>query len=229
MNSLYSLYPMKHMACVTKGVAALPILLGLLAAESSAAITVYNNRSNFETALASMSASTQRFDENFGSFTVDTDYATQSIALSGFSIESFGNSDAARFKIDAPALTAKQEIDGTAYLAGNHQGTSRGYRFVFGALTLAWGGDFSDIENGTTGLALSDGTNLDLPNVGLSNTGFIGFISNVGITSLTSVGGGTGDQVGWDNVTTVSVVPEPSSALILGLGALGLVALRRRS
>jgi len=193
-------------------------------ASSSASITTFANRALFEAALLDLSSEYERFDEDLNAFSVDTSFQGISLPLNGFSIAGTGASTTAN-KIDSAPFEAsgKQQIDNTPFLRAQHQtsGAASNYSITFERATFAWGADIDDVEQGTTSLLLSDGSVLDL------NNGFVGFVSTVGLTSMASNGGGTGDSVGIDNITLVAV-PEPAaSAAIVGFCVLGLLARRR--
>mgnify|MGYP005862084197 CR=1 FL=1 len=193
----------------------------LLASSANGAITTYTSLSGFTTAIASLSG--DRFDEDFESFTSDTSYAASAVPLDGFSVSAFGSASGSAYQIDVSPFnnSGKQNVDGTNYLVGNNLFNTRGYQFSFDEPIMAFGVDIDDVENANTALLLSDGTTF-----GLSN-GFRGFISDIPITYVRSTGGGTGDSVGFDNFTIVTQIPEPSSALIFCLAAMGFVGRRR--
>jgi hypothetical protein len=138
-------------------------------------------------------------------------------------VSAFGTAGSTANQVDVSPFesSGKQVVNGTNYLRGNNFGSTRGYEFSFAQPIFAFGFDVDDVENASTSLLLSDGTTFNL------SDGFRGFISDTPITFAQSTGGGTGDSVGFDNFTTV-VVPEPSSALLLGIFALALASQHRR-
>jgi hypothetical protein len=195
---------------------------------SHAAITTYTDRALFEAALTGLNPSYERFDENLNGFSSDVSFHSSSLALNGFSIAGFGASSSTINLVDTSPFesSGKQSFDTSSYLRLHHFESTRGYTVTFSPGALAWGADVVDTERASSNLNLSDGTTLDFPTTGASNTSFIGFISDQQIFSMTSVGGVTGDAIGIDNVTTV-LVPEPSSAGIF-VGSIALVMLLRR-
>jgi hypothetical protein len=109
------------------------------------------------------------------------------------------------------------------------------FTFTSGNVT-AVGGDFfptdanGDLTNGNITVQLNDGTSVSLTNP--KDTTFTGFTSKQTITSLTV----TSDGASWASannfivgVAGTATTPEPgTTALLLSVGAVGLVALRRR-
>ncbi len=97
---------------------------------------------------------------------------------------------------------------------------------------MAVGGDFFskqvDFLPGPAVVSLSDGTQA-FYSPDFSSSRFLGFVSEDSfITSLTVEALGAFDSANLDNVIVGTTVPEPSAALLLGLGAWGVVARRRR-
>ena len=204
-----------------------PLISLVVISASSAAITAFSDRSLFESALNSLPGSYERHDEDLNAFISDTSFhETTALALDGFSIEGFGATPTTANAVDVSPFIAsgKQEVDGSPYIRGQHQvsGAAKNYEITFPKEIFAWGSDVDDVEAGSTSLLLSSGESLDLSN------GFTGFISDVGITSLQSSGGGTGDTVGLDNITLVAVPEAKHAALVLGLSALTLCGWTRR-
>jgi hypothetical protein len=79
-------------------------------------------------------------------------------------------------------------------------------------------------------LTLSDGTVQTFTPASVTNS-YRGFVSTVAITSLVISAPGASLYAGLDNLTVgaVAAVPEPASWALMGLGALGLLAARRRT
>lgn len=126
--------------------------------------------------------------------------------------------------------------NGGVYGSGEFIGTSLPnesltINFTTGNVT-AVGGNFyaanlSDVFQAVSlTLTLSDATTITFTPSSVSDS-FRGFTSTALITSLTISGPGAGLYAGIDNLT-VGAVPEPTSALLMALGAAGLLIARRR-
>ncbi|MDP2008030.1 MAG: PEP-CTERM sorting domain-containing protein [Rubrivivax sp.] len=104
-----------------------------------------------------------------------------------------------------------------------------------GAPVTAVGGNFfatniSDVFQAVPiTVTLSDGTT-SMFTPASESASYRGFVSTLAITSLTLGAPGASLYVGMDNLTVgvASVVPEPATALLLGLGLGGVLLARRR-
>lgn len=128
---------------------------------------------------------------------------------------------------------------GDIYLAGGFLGTSLPdealtITFTSGNVS-ALGADFyvTDIADTLQAVSvtvtLSDGTVETFTPTSAADS-YRGFVSDVAIASLTVSGPGVSLYAGLDNMTVgmATVVPEPASWLLMGVGVAGLLAARRR-
>ena len=178
----------------------------------------------------------------------DTDQTTFEAALKrGYFFESFGSL--------ALGASRPQDVSGGGYtilastgngsdfynagggiwLSTNDGGVSMVLTFS-GNVPTAVGGTFfdSDLSGNANGqwvtVQLNDGTTTHLSST--TSTSFAGFISDVGITSLTITPDNPGTNLCAVGELIVDLGSEPSSLVLLGLGRLGLpvaAARRRRS
>lgn len=214
---------MDRMRIVTAGVV---VICAAMASHASAGVTVYTDRSAFLSAVAGLPGHPDTYIEDFNEFNADSaTFYTNPLALNGFSAQAFGTVTTSANLVDASpfASSGKQDIDGTAYLRGQHQILpAMYYQLDFTYPSIAWGADVADVEQSGTNLQLSTGQVLDLAVTGASGQQFIGVISDTPFTSVTAIGGGGGDTVGLDNIVTVAV-PEPATlaiGLVTGMGLL---------
>ena len=185
-----------------------------------------------------------------GAFAATSTYDTESDFLAnvapGYYLEDFGT-PAASYECTSPFSDGMYEwtasssdvlfVWGEDYASGTDcvgtVGTnSAGYAVTItfsGAPVTAFGGNFylTDIdflaETGNLSVALNDGTCVGLNSPYTSS--FTGFTSDVPITSVTFTPdpNATNDLfTTFDNVLVGTVVPEPSSLALLGLGTLAL-------
>ena len=75
------------------------------------------------------------------------------------------------------------------------------------------------------GVAVCSNTNMALQNYGLVT---VSGIASGSSTVLSFSGFNVPDSTGLDDVSVVATVPEPSSLMLLGSGALGLIGVIRR-
>ena len=188
------------------------LIVVLTAASADGGIITYTTRSSWEAAISGAITV-----ENFNSYTSDT--------IGFLDLGPFTISDSDMI-IDAPPLTG-HAIDTTAYLKVEHDSTVA--TMIFDTPIVAWGAEYNhaqvDVElrfNSPT-----PGT-FTLPNNTPTYTDpvFFGIVSTDAFTTLEFLAGTSFDRVGYDNVS-FAAIPEPSTALLLGLGLVGMAARRR--
>jgi len=214
-------------------VAAIAVALLMFAGHTSAGITTYTDRAAFDAALGNVTADINVHDEDFNSITVDTSFHSTGLNFNGFDAIGQGDLTSTGNIIDAPdpnqISTGKQSINGSSYLRGYHldNSTTRHFRLTFDGPAIAWASDIDDIEQGSSDLQLSTGETIDLQ----TSSDFIGVIAdtNTPFAWVQSIGGtsGAGDAVGYDNMTTALLIPEPASLMAL-VAATGILVTRRR-
>jgi len=210
---------LKHKKVAT--LAATLITLGSLAGGANAAVITYTDRSAFEAALSTSTlldfeglaaglATNLGTSISFGDLTYANSGAVWSTAFHG-----------------APTIQVGDQNDQNTVIS-----LTAGYDGLGMDLGLLFGAGFISVElrDVTNNLIYSDTLSVtDNDNLGTPATTFFGFINDSGdIGSLTLLSGGfpTTDNVIFGSAATV---PEPSSALLLGLGALGFVSRRKRT
>ncbi len=176
---------------------------------SSADPIVYTTAAGWDAAIGSASTTVEDFNDT--------------TLQSGLTIDS----DFSLFSIDGTVANKMYDrIDSTA---GDTD-------FSFTTAIYAFGGNFDLSGPGGEGSSIeveaADGSTYDLGTISSGYSGgWWGFVSDVAITSVvfTESGGGvetyTLDNLTW---TTTKAVPEPGTIALFGLGAIGLVVVRRR-
>lgn len=212
--------PVFRVCCSWLAIAAASHLAGQ---QVSAGTVTYTDQTTFQAALQP-----GYFSESFGSVAVIAS-SPQDVSGGGYTISaSTGNGS-----------TFYNAGPGNIWLSTNTSFVSMILTFSGNVPTAVGGTFFGTNVNGNANgqgvtVTLNGGTTTHLTST--TSTSFAGFISDVGITSLTV----TPDNPGFDNWGTIgelivgapATVPEPSSLALLGLGGVGLwvaAARRRRS
>jgi hypothetical protein len=198
-------------------------LLALVASTASAATTVYTDIGAF---LAAMPAT--YYFENFNSLTDGPLTAPVAFSGDGFSYTmsaSTGELYASTWVDDETnrRIGPQQPSDTLTITFTSGNVTAIGGLFF---LTDA----YFDLVEGDLSLALSDGTTETVTYGAAPTAQFRGFISDAPLSSLT-VTGPAEVFVALDDLYVAGAeadTPEPATALLFGVGALALLALRRR-
>jgi len=219
------------------------VALVVTAAEpASAAFISYTNEAVWLGAVGPLSGT-----EDFNSFVTDTSFIGVSVALNNMSvIGTSGANGVLTQKIDALALefTGFYDIDGTAQLLADLQGSVQNTRFNFTNAVTAWGADMrgaADVPRDTR-IHVYDSLNNLLGTVFMSSPSgnntlqFYGFQITGGAAAsyIVFTDNSDGNDVfGLDNigfVTSNNEVPEPTSLVLFGIGACSAAAgaVRRR-
>ena len=192
----------------------------------NAAPITFSNRATWEAAIG---AAPDVFVD-FNGFSVDTSYAAAPLDLGPFSMSMTGA--ASRHVVDvAPFLFAGTDVDGTPYASAFVDDT-RTVSITFDTAVNAWGFDIFAAGNVGNALFMDLETTSGIQTVSLlqtTSTTFFGVNMDPtdAISSIT-FRNGVNDGFSLDNVAASSV-PEPSTALLLGLGLVGIAAGRRRT
>ncbi|MDZ8261586.1 hypothetical protein [Nostoc sp. ChiQUE01b] len=214
--------------------ATITAILALLSVDTqqAKAITIFTSRTDWNTAVSGSST----FNEDFESFTSDTEFRTTPVDVGEFTLLQVGNNPLFRNLIEV-----------SPFQYNDNNGTNNASVFTdFGAtkvdLTLntpvfGWGADFfaaNDREGLNLDLVLDMGGVLDTIPVTVNN-GFFGFVTNPvedirKVTFVSRIDDSGGEGFGLDNVTGAisqgRTIPEPASGLgLLAFGALGVSSL----
>lgn len=224
-------------------------LLGIAASlalirTSEGAIITYTSRGAWEAAVGPLTGT-----EDFNSFATDTQFRTASVALNNMTLTGeTGNNGAVANKIDTPVFEDPKtytplDLDGTNFIFGD-LASSQEMEFAMTADVTAWGVDTEGIANSASMnvqmLIYSDSDVLldtyTFPASGDNNAnGFIGveatggdLIGRIVFTNTTPFF----DFFGLDNIGFVVPgqipIPEPSSLVLLGIGAIGVLGFARK-
>jgi PEP-CTERM motif len=206
---------LKNMSCVATALS----LVGL--ATNSEAATVYSSKAAFDAAIASIEgfAYNENFDSvgdtqsDFGVVEPGYGYTVSfSSAISTYNGYDTLSQDADRFATMTLTFT-----DNVTAVGGNFFKTNAANIFVSSSLTI------TVVDSGNTVETFTPSSE--------TSGSYRGFVSAPGsyITSITlSAPGGSAPVGNFNNIDNLTVIPEPASAVLFGLGALGLVARRRR-
>jgi len=227
---------------------ALALLLLALAGAGAAGATpvIYTDRSSWDADVGG-----DIFLEDFDDFSADTSFRAGAVDVGPFSLVQGGGLVTATgvnlIDVSPFAFSGAEDVNGTPYVLGWANSTAVGVatsafvEMVFDVPVAAWGADFANASNGadlwiflvpsdaqgpSDWLSLCVGCNID--------DGFFGFVddetnlySSV-ILAAVPFSNGTGERFGFDNVSGATV-PEPSTALLFGLGLFGIAVAGRRT
>ncbi len=210
---------LKNMSCVATALS----LVGL--ATNSEAASTYTTKAAFDAAIASIAG--YAYTENFDSATdTQTDFGTAepgygyTVSFSS-AINTYNGYDTLSQDADRFASMTLTFTSNVTAVGGNFFKTNSANNFVSSGLTI------TVIDSGSTSTTFTpSGAYVDT-----TGGSYRGFVSAPGsyITSITLSAPAGGAPIGFfNNVDNLTVIPEPASAVLFGLGALGLVARRRR-
>lgn len=217
-----------------------------------AAITTYSNNGSFSTASLALGAAATTL-ENFGSESPGLLPMDTPVSFNGFTASASNvGADDMGFYVASNNYAGAQYAPFTSsqYLGwgeesefgGHNGGLAPDITLTFGPNVRAFGFDYLDSDSTdetrifVNGIEIGLGGNGDAftPTTNLSFRGvtYYGIVSDTDILTVEFKGTGPGgfvDAQGIDNIQIVTIVPEPSSTALLGLGAAGLLLRRRRS
>jgi hypothetical protein len=209
------------------------LALALRPALGRADVIVFTSRSAWQAAVAGHPT----FLEDFEEFKADTQFRTVTVDVGPFTLHQQGSGSFRNF-IDVPPLVFPDN-NGTAHASMFTNFGTTTVDLTFKTPVVGFGGDFFGAESGEL-------LNIDLIGAGGNvlaavpvtvDTGFFGFVTNpeqavdqLTFRSRTNIPGAFGEGFGLDNVAGATVVPEPGTWILFGLGALALCgqAWRRR-
>ena len=218
----------------------IPLIVTVLAIPASQAATTFN----FDNIRFNQNGTVQGAGNSFTHDSNDlaasglADSVTATYTLTS-DFDADGIDDTLTFELTATAVApdgAQVSVNtaGVAGIAGPGSnflfaaGQGANYTFSIGSLVASSGGDFEATFDGFTGGgigSLDAGDSFNVNGVDLASTTF-----DFASTDEVLFNGVAGDVFvsGLDFDITVEAVPEPSSTALLGLGALGFLARRRR-
>lgn len=189
------------------------VALALLSTSSLAQTTTYTTSAGFLSQLAPGS-----YTENFNALVNPLPEGPASFSGGGFSYtvsaagDLYASGEFLSTSLPDEALTITFTSGNVTALGANFFAVNLSDEFQPVAITLT----------------LSDGT-VETFTPGSLLDSYRGFTSTLAITSLVVSGPGTSLYAGLDNLTIGSVVPEPGSWLLMGLGVAALLVHRRRN
>ena len=201
---------------------------------ASAVITTYTDRTAWQFAVDNAGLSLVTDTEDFNSFALNTFFHTTPLVSSaGFNVSHSGTGNGTGNDIAVQNITSGSsfDIDGTNQITSDDgSGGNLVFTITSASTVHAFGFDYRSYGGSTEGIT-SNLANILVPITSAGGTpGFFGFLDTAPAGSYTSFST-TGSDIGYgfDNVSLATVaVPEPSSSILLGLGALGLVVRRSR-
>lgn len=211
----------------------------ITAAASQAQLVWYGTRAGWDSARPATIA----WSENFGGFTADRQFRTQTVAFAGGTLRQSGFNLNFRNLVDVPAL-ATPDNNGTANASMfvNSGGPGERESVVVMALSapvtaLSFATWEAASAEGVTVSVYSGAALLGSRALGNGNGEFTGFVLGPGQTAdrltfsaTTLVPGNTGEGFGLDDVSaTTQPVPEPGLALGIGVALVGVLGRRRRA
>jgi len=195
---------------------------------------------NWHSTLASWNAATggATMSEDFSGFTTDTQFRTQSVAITGGALSQMGDDYAFRNEVDV-VPTQFSDNNGTAHASmfvdGDANATRARLTFTVGSTAFGFESWIGSVGEGGAFDVYNGATLLGTMNITTGGGDFLGFDLTGGdfathVEWRSQAGNntpGSGEGFGTDNYVYGQPVPEPTTMTLLGLGAAAI--LRRRS
>lgn len=186
-----------------------------LVAPAQAAVSTYTDRASFLAAAGATQV------QSFADITTDRSFHTSALQVGDATFQGFGVNPTGYNLIEVAPFGVPVAIDGSTFLLGG-VAVGGGFTVTYSHPVTAWGADFNDLQNQVARTTIElVGAGTVSPPVTPDNRSitFFGVTSSTPFTVLrfTGINASVADGFAMDNLTTP--VPEPSTALLLALGA----------